>query len=130
MSGPVLHSFECHHLISINLSCSGPSNSPCFIAGQVAYAASKGAIVGMTLPLSRDLAPHGIRVMTIAPGLFKTPLMDGLPRKVQDNLSQMVPCPKRLGHPEEFGRLVVSILLNPMLNGEVIRLDGGLRMPA
>lgn len=98
--------------------------------GQVAYAASKGAIVGMTLPLSRDLAPHGIRVMTIAPGLFKTPLMDGLPRKVQDNLSQMVPCPKRLGHPEEFGRLVVSILLNPMLNGEVIRLDGGLRMPA
>lgn len=98
--------------------------------GQVAYAASKGAVVGMTLPLARDLAPHGIRVMTIAPGLFKTPMMDGLSKKVQDDLSKLVPCPKRLGHPEEYGRLVVSILLNPMLNGEVIRLDGGLRMPA
>lgn len=94
----------------------------------MAYAASKGAVVGMTLPLARDLAPHGIRVMTIAPGLFKTPMMDGLSKKVQDDLSKLVPCPKRMGHPEEYGRLVVSILLNPMLNGEVIRLDGGLRM--
>lgn len=98
--------------------------------GQVAYAASKGAVVGMTLPLARDLAPHGIRVMTIAPGLFRTPLLDDIPKKVQDSLSSIVPCPKRFGHPEEYGRLVVSIVTNPMLNGEVIRLDGALRMPA
>lgn len=97
--------------------------------GQVAYSASKGAVVGMTLPLARDLAVHGIRVMTVAPGLFKTPLLDGLPVKVQEDLGNMVPCPKRLGNPDEFGRLVVSILGNPMLNGEVIRLDGALRMP-
>ena len=100
------------------------------ILGQVAYAASKGAIVGMTLPLARDLAPHGIRVMTVAPGLFKTPMLDGLTKKVQDDLAKLVPCPNRLGNPEEFGRLIVSILMNPMLNGEVIRLDGALRMPA
>mmetsp|Transcript_10086 Transcript_10086/g.12786 ORF Transcript_10086/g.12786 Transcript_10086/m.12786 type:complete len:304 (+) Transcript_10086:266-1177(+) len=97
--------------------------------GQVAYAASKGALVGMTLPLARDLAPFGIRVMTIAPGLFATPLLDGLPSSVQRELAKLVPCPSRLGDPDEFGRLVGSILLNPMLNGEVIRLDGALRMP-
>lgn len=121
--------------------------------GQVAYAASKGAIVGMyktilyflllslyqysnaiiilgmTLPLARDLAKYGIRVMTIAPGLFKTPLLDGLPKTVQVELSKMAPCPNRLGDPDEFGRMVGSILTNPMLNGEVIRLDGALRMP-
>uniref|UniRef100_A0A7S1ZZQ1 3-hydroxyacyl-CoA dehydrogenase type-2 n=1 Tax=Trieres chinensis TaxID=1514140 RepID=A0A7S1ZZQ1_TRICV len=97
--------------------------------GQVAYAASKGAIVGMTLPLARDLAPHGIRVMTVAPGLFKTPLLENLPESVQADLGAMVPCPSRLGDPREFGKLVVSILTNPMLNGEVIRLDGALRMP-
>jgi len=98
--------------------------------GQVAYAASKGAVVGMTLPLARDLAGHGIRVMTIAPGLFKTPMLEGLPQKVQEDLASTVPCPPRLGQPDEFGRLVVSILTNPMLNGEVIRLDGALRMSA
>lgn len=83
----------------------------------------------MTLPLARDLAKHGIRVMTIAPGLFKTPLLDGLPSTVQEELGSLVPCPNRLGNPDEFGMLVGSILRNPMLNGEVIRLDGGLRMP-
>ncbi len=97
--------------------------------GQVAYAASKGAIVGMTLPLARDLAPHGIRVMTVAPGIFRTQMMDDLPIQAVNDLSNLVPCPNRLGHPEEFGRLVVSILMNPMLNGEVIRLDGALRLP-
>ena len=84
----------------------------------------------MTLPLARDLAGHGIRVMTIAPGLFKTPMLEGLPQKVQEDLASTVPCPPRLGQPDEFGRLVVSILTNPMLNGEVIRLDGALRMSA
>lgn len=98
-------------------------------SGQVAYAASKGAVVGMTLPLARDLAKYGIRVMTIAPGLFKTPLLHGLPSNVQEELGNMVPCPSRLGDPDEFGMLVGSILENPMLNGEVIRLDGALRMP-
>jgi 3-hydroxyacyl-CoA dehydrogenase/3-hydroxy-2-methylbutyryl-CoA dehydrogenase len=97
--------------------------------GQTAYAASKGGIVAMTLPMARDLAPYGIRVMTIAPGLFKTPLLAGLPSVVQSQLGQMAPFPKRLGDPMEFGTLVGHILLNPMLNGEVIRLDGALRMP-
>jgi len=97
--------------------------------GQSAYAASKSAVIGMTLPMARDLAPYGIRVMSVAPGLFKTPLLDGLPEKVQAELGQMVPCPSRLGDPEEFGSLVVNILTNPMLNGETIRLDGALRMP-
>ena len=83
----------------------------------------------MTLPLARDLSKFGIRVMTIAPGLFKTPLLDGLSSTVQEKLSKMAPCPNRLGDPDEFGRLVGSILGNPMLNGEVIRLDGALRMP-
>ena len=97
--------------------------------GQVAYSASKSAVVGMTLPMARDLAQYGVRVMTVAPGLFKTPLLEGLPEKVQAELGQSVPCPSRLGDPEEFGKLVGSILTNPMLNGETIRLDGALRMP-
>ena len=136
----------------------------------MAYSASKGAIVGMTLPLARDLASRGIRVMAVvsnpkiilfssllfsfyiqllktkssylfnaihffctwhnqAPGIFKTPLLDGLPEAAQSKLGAMVPCPSRLGDPDEFGRLIVCILTNPMLNGEVIRLDGALRMP-
>lgn len=94
----------------------------------IAIAATKYSL-GMTLPLARDLSKFGIRVMTIAPGLFKTPLLDGLPSTVQEELGKMVPCPSRLGDPDEFGRLVGSILGNPMLNGEVIRLDGALRMP-
>lgn len=97
--------------------------------GQVAYASSKGAVVGMTLPMARDLAPLGIRVMTVAPGLFMTPLLEGLPDKVHKQLVQNVPCPPRLGDPFEYAKLVGSILHNPYLNGEVIRLDGALRMP-
>ncbi|CAG0882859.1 unnamed protein product [Cyprideis torosa] len=96
--------------------------------GQAAYSASKGGIVGMTLPLARDLSNQGIRVVTIAPGLFDTPLVDYLPDKVKTFLWQQVPFPKRFGKPEEFADMVVSIVQNKMLNGEVIRLDGGLRM--
>ena len=96
--------------------------------GQVAYAASKGGIAGMTLPMARDLADKGVRVVTIAPGLFLTPLLEGLPQDVQDSLGQQVPFPSRLGDPAEFGRLVCHIVENPMLNGEVIRLDGAIRM--
>lgn len=96
--------------------------------GQVAYAASKGGIVGMTLPMARDLADKGIRVCTIAPGLFLTPLLQGLPQDVQDSLGAQVPFPSRLGAPAEYGKLVCHILDNPMLNGEVIRLDGAIRM--
>jgi 3-hydroxyacyl-CoA dehydrogenase/3-hydroxy-2-methylbutyryl-CoA dehydrogenase len=96
--------------------------------GQAAYAASKGAIVSMTLPIARDLAHLGIRVCTIAPGLFSTPMLEGLPEKVQNDLASSVPFPKRLGKPDEFASLVESIILNPMINGETIRLDGALRM--
>ncbi|WP_371055088.1 SDR family NAD(P)-dependent oxidoreductase [Rhodosalinus sp. K401] len=96
--------------------------------GQVAYAASKGGIVGMTLPMARDLAGHGIRVCTIAPGLFLTPLLKGLPQEVQDSLGRQVPFPPRLGDPVEFAALARHIVENPMLNGEVIRLDGAIRM--
>ena len=96
--------------------------------GQEAYSASKGGIVGMTLPLARDLAQHGIRVCTIAPGLFLTPLMAELPQPVQDSLAASIPFPKRLGKPEEFAQLAASIIENLSLNGEVIRLDGALRM--
>lgn len=96
--------------------------------GQVAYAASKGAVVSMTLPMARELALYGIRVCTIAPGLFLTPMMEGLPESVRTQLASTVPFPRRLGHPEEYAMLVESILRNPMLNGEVIRLDGALRM--
>ncbi len=96
--------------------------------GQVAYAASKGGIVGMTLPMARDLANKGVRIATIAPGLFKTPLLEGLPQEVQDSLGAQVPFPSRLGNPAEFGALVGHIIDNPMINGEVIRLDGAIRM--
>ncbi|KAL4655477.1 3-hydroxyacyl-CoA dehydrogenase type-2 isoform X1 [Arapaima gigas] len=96
--------------------------------GQAAYSASKGAIVGMTLPIARDLAPMGIRVVTIAPGLFSTPLLVGLPEKVRDFLARQVPFPSRLGDPAEFAHLVTSLAENPMINGEVIRLDGAIRM--
>ncbi|GAB4011830.1 3-hydroxyacyl-CoA dehydrogenase [Spirosoma migulaei] len=96
--------------------------------GQAAYAASKGGIVGMTLPIARDLARSGIRVMTIAPGLFETPLLAALPEEARLSLGQQVPFPSRLGRPTEYAMLVKSILENPMLNGEVIRLDGAIRM--
>ncbi|MBC7074829.1 MAG: 3-hydroxyacyl-CoA dehydrogenase [Syntrophomonadaceae bacterium] len=98
--------------------------------GQVAYAASKAALVGMTLPAARDLSGDGIRVCTIAPGIFATPMMTGLPQKVQESLGAMVPFPSRLGKPDEFAMLVQQIIENPMLNGETIRLDGALRMSA
>ena len=96
--------------------------------GQEAYSASKGGIVGMTLPLARDLAQFGVRVCTIAPGLFATPLMKELPEEVQQNLAAAIPFPKRLGLPEEFAALAAHIVVNGHLNGEVIRLDGALRM--
>ncbi|WP_064094156.1 3-hydroxyacyl-CoA dehydrogenase [Rossellomorea aquimaris] len=96
--------------------------------GQAAYSASKGGVVGMTLPIARELASYGIRVMTIAPGLFHTPMFESLPEEAIESLGKMVPFPKRLGHPEEYAHLVESILTNPMLNGETIRLDGGIRM--
>lgn len=96
--------------------------------GQAAYAASKGGIVGMTLPIARDLAQFGIRVVTIAPGLFLTPLLQGLPEAAQESLGRQVPFPNRLGRPEEFALMVESIVANPMLNGETIRLDGAIRM--
>lgn len=96
--------------------------------GQIAYAASKGAINGMTLAIARDLAHAGIRCVTIAPGLFDTPLLQALPEKVRIQLASTVPCPPRLGDPMEYGHLVQSIIENPMLNGEIIRLDGALRM--
>lgn len=96
--------------------------------GQAAYAASKGGVVGMTLPIARDLAQHRIRVVTIAPGIFLTPMLMGLPQAAQDSLGTQVPHPSRLGRPEEYAKLVASIIDNPMLNGEVIRLDGAIRM--
>lgn len=96
--------------------------------GQVAYAASKGAVVAMTLPAARDLADRLIRVCTIAPGLFRTPMLAALPQEAQDSLAASVPNPARLGEPDEYAALVAHIQANPMLNGEVIRLDGALRM--
>lgn len=96
--------------------------------GQAAYAASKGGVVGMTLPVARDLAQHKIRVMTIAPGIFMTPMLMGLPQPAQDSLGMQVPHPSRLGKPEEYAQMVEAIIANPMLNGEVIRLDGAIRM--
>lgn len=98
--------------------------------GQPAYAASKAGIVGMTLPLAREFARYGIRVMTIAPGIFLTPLLATLPQEAQASLGQQVPFPSRLGQPDEFAQLVQAIVENPMLNGEVIRLDGAIRMAA
>lgn len=96
--------------------------------GQAAYAASKGGVVGMTLPIARDLASLGIRVCTIAPGVFWTPMMESLPKEVQDSLGKATPFPSRLGKPEEYAMMAHSIISNPMLNGEVIRLDGAIRM--
>ncbi len=96
--------------------------------GQAAYSASKGGIVGMTLPIAREFAPQGIRVMTIAPGLFETPMFDTLPEAARQALGAMVPFPSRLGYPEEYALLVKSIIENPMLNGTTIRLDGAIRM--
>jgi len=96
--------------------------------GQAAYAASKAAVVGMTLPVARELARSGIRVMTIAPGIFETPMMSSLTPEVQASLGKMVPFPPRLGRPGEFAQLVRAIVENPMLNGETIRLDGAIRM--
>ena len=96
--------------------------------GQAAYSASKGGIVGMTLPVARELARYGIRVMTVAPGIFDTPLMAGLPQAARESLAQQVPFPPRLGRPTEYAALVRHIFENEMLNGEVIRLDGAIRM--
>lgn len=98
--------------------------------GQAAYAASKGGVVAMTLPIARELSRSGIRVMTIAPGIMETPMLLGLPAEVQDSLGKMVPFPPRLGRPAEFAALVEHIFTNQYLNGEVIRLDGGIRMAA
>lgn len=98
-------------------------------AGQAAYAASKAGVVGLTLPVARDLASTRIRVVTIAAGLFDTPLLKGLPRKTQSSLGAQVPHPSRLGDPDEFAALALHIIENPLLNGETIRLDGALRMP-
>jgi len=97
--------------------------------GQAAYAASKGGIVALTLPLARELAQFGIRVLTIAPGLFKTPLLGELPPEIQESLGASIPFPKRLGTGEEYAQLVVSCCENAFLNGETIRLDGALRLP-
>jgi NAD(P)-dependent dehydrogenase (short-subunit alcohol dehydrogenase family) len=96
--------------------------------GQAAYSASKGGVVGMTLPIARDLSRNGIRVCTIAPGLFETPMMKGLPKEAQDSLGKQVPFPSRLGRPSEYAQLARAIVENEMLNGETIRLDGAIRM--
>jgi NAD(P)-dependent dehydrogenase (short-subunit alcohol dehydrogenase family) len=96
--------------------------------GQAAYSASKGGVVGMTLPIARDLSRNGIRVVTIAPGLFLTPMLLGLPKEAQDSLGKQVPFPSRLGKPEEYAQLARQIVENEMLNGETIRLDGAIRM--
>ena len=96
--------------------------------GQSAYSASKGGIVGMTLPIAREMAQFGIRVLTIAPGLFMTPLLAGLPQEAQDSLAAAIPFPRRLGHAEEFASLALHMIDNPYLNGEVVRLDASLRM--
>ena len=98
--------------------------------GQAAYSASKGGIVGMTLPIAREFADYGIRVVTIAPGLFETPMMAGLPEKAKESLVQMIPFPKRLGHPSEYAFMVKHIIENPVLNGSTIRLDQAIRMGA
>ncbi len=98
--------------------------------GQAAYSASKGGIVAMTLPIAREFARFGIRVMTIAPGIFETPMLEGLPEDAKESLGQQIPFPSRLGKPEEYASLVKQIIENQMLNGEVIRLDGAIRMTA
>lgn len=98
--------------------------------GQIAYAASKGGVAAMTLPMARDMAKLGVRIMAIAPGVFLTPMVSGMPQEVQDALAQISEFPKRLGQPDEFARLVETIATNTMLNGEIIRLDAGTRMQA
>ncbi|SOE48961.1 3-hydroxyacyl-CoA dehydrogenase @ 17hydroxysteroid dehydrogenase type 10 (HSD10)-like [plant metagenome] len=97
--------------------------------GQAAYAASKAGVVGMTLPIARDLARNGIRCVTIAPGIFGTPMIFGMPQEVQDSLAASIPFPSRLGRPEDYAKLVRHIVENDMINGETIRLDGAIRMP-
>lgn len=97
--------------------------------GQAAYSASKAGIVGMTLPIAREISEYGLRIVTVAPGIFDTPMMAGLPPTVKEGMAQMVPFPKRLGKPVEFARMVLHIIENTMLNGCCIRLDGALRMP-
>ncbi|HBI84012.1 3-hydroxyacyl-CoA dehydrogenase [Orrella sp. NBD-18] len=97
--------------------------------GQAAYSASKAGVVGMTLPIARDLAPLGIRCCTIAPGIFGTPMVFGMPQQVQDSLAASIPFPSRLGRPDDYAKLVHQIVTNEMLNGETIRLDGAIRMP-
>ena len=97
--------------------------------GQAAYAASKAAVVGMTLPIARDLASQGIRCVTIAPGIFGTPMIFGMPQNVQDSLAASIPFPSRLGRPEDYAKLVHQVVTNDMINGETIRLDGAIRMP-
>jgi NAD(P)-dependent dehydrogenase (short-subunit alcohol dehydrogenase family) len=96
--------------------------------GQAAYSASKGGIVALTLPAARELARYGVRVVAIAPGVFATPMVDGLPQDVQRSLAASVPFPSRLGRPEEYAALMLHLCQNPMINGEVIRIDGALRM--
>ncbi|MEO0329957.1 MAG: SDR family NAD(P)-dependent oxidoreductase [Pseudomonadota bacterium] len=96
--------------------------------GQIAYGSSKAGVAGITLPMARDLSRNGVRVMTIAPGIFGTPMVKGMPQEVQDSLGAMVPFPSRLGEPEEYAKLALSICENTMLNGETIRLDGAIRM--
>jgi NAD(P)-dependent dehydrogenase (short-subunit alcohol dehydrogenase family) len=96
--------------------------------GQAAYAASKGGVVAMTLPLAREFARYGIRVNVIAPGIFATPMITAMPQDVQNSLASQIPFPSRLGRPEDYARLVEAIVTNPMLNGECIRLDGAIRM--
>ena len=104
------------------------SSRSCTSFGQAAYAASKGGVAAMTLPLARELARHGIRVVSIAPGIFDTPMLAGLPQPARESLSAAVPFPPRLGRPEEYAALVRHIAENAMINGETIRLDGALRM--
>jgi len=98
--------------------------------GQAAYSASKAGVVGMTLPIARECAEYGIRVMTVAPGIFDTPLLSQIPEKARESLGKMIPFPSRLGRPDEFAMLARHIIENTMLNGEVIRLDGAIRMAA
>ena len=116
-----------------NISCHSNASTASVAAydgqmGQAAYSASKGGVVGMTLPIARDLARNGIRNMTIAPGIFGTPMMFGMPKEVQDSLAAAVPFPSRLGTPQDYAKLAVHIFENDMLNGEVIRLDGAIRL--
>jgi NAD(P)-dependent dehydrogenase (short-subunit alcohol dehydrogenase family) len=112
----------------VNINLIGSFNMIRIVADAAAYSASKGGIVGMTLPIARDLSRNGIRCMTIAPGLFETPMLLGMPKEVQDSLGKQVPFPSRLGKPAEYANLVAAILGNVMLNGETIRLDGAIRL--